>query len=128
MARKKLPKKRVSMYRIEDNGSYIAARKFEVVRGEHIVEADGYTINRIGDSSLMCNCPARVSPCRHIQMYLYQKALGIDTSSHKDSIIYWEDSAKEPEVMSMDDVRDIWDIPEGEDGSGDSSSGSSNYD
>lgn len=119
MARKKLPKKRVSMYRLEDNGSHIAAHKFEVVRGEHIVDASGYTISRIGDSSLMCDCPARITPCRHIKMHLYAKAMGITPDTMRTSLIYWEADEKEPEVMSMDDVRDIWDIPEGEDGSSD---------
>lgn len=126
MARKKLPKKRVSMYRLEDEGDVIHARKFEVVRGEYIVEADGYTINRIGDKSLMCNCPARITPCRHVKMYLYQKALGLDPKALATSLIYWEADEKEPEVMSLDDVRDIWDIPEGEDGTMDT--GDTNYD
>lgn len=128
MGRKKVVKKRVSMYRLiaDDSGDFITAHKFEVVRGEHIVEAPGYTITRITDSSLMCNCPARITPCRHIKMYLYQRAMQLSPQTISKSMIYWEADEKEPEVMSIDDVRDMWDIPEGEDGSSDT--GDSSYD
>lgn len=116
----KLPKKRVSFYtfeKVEDKGyaEKWKATKYACVRGESF-EAEGeYAITRFDTSSMFdCNCPARIDDCRHKKMLNYIRGMGLKTGP--DVFVYWESDDKEPELMSKDDIYDVWNIPDVDDG------------
>ena len=111
----KLPKKRVSFYTFEKvNEGLYKATKYACVRGESF-EAEGeYSIERPGEQSWMCSCPARIDDCRHKKMLNYIRGMGLQTGP--DVFVYWESDDKEPELMSKDDIYDIWNIPDIDDG------------
>ena len=118
MARRRVEKKRVSMYQFKQlDDESIDVRKWAVVRGESFEPESAYQLTKLhADVPYACNCPARVL-CRHVKMVTYCKAMGWPSP---DTYVYWQQDDKEPEHMSIDDIVDRWDVPDPRKDQGDS--------